>query len=225
MSVHSPNIRQTAAATYTIAEEVAHAVTHGVGLLLSVVALAILVVLASVYGNTWHIVSCSIYGTTLVLLYAASTLYHALPDPRTKEIFRTLDYSAIYLLIAGTYTPFTLVNLRGGWGWSLFGVVWGTALLGIALEVFGPRRARSLSLALYLPLGWVAVFAAKPLFEHIAPGGLVLLFLGGLAYTGGVVFYAWERLAYNHAIWHVFVLAGSVLHFFAVVLFVIPNGP
>jgi hemolysin III len=211
---------------YTVAEEVAHAITHGIGLLLSVAALAVIVVRASLYGDAWQIVSVSVYGATLVLLYGASTLYHAVPAPRTKSALQVLDFASIYLLIAGTYTPFTLVNLRGGWGWALFGVVWGLALLGIAMEAFARQFARSISLVLYIAIGWVAAVAVKPVFELVPPGGIALLVAGGVAYTGGVVFYCWRRLPYNHAVWHVFVVAGSVLHFFAVLLYVVPatNG-
>jgi hemolysin III len=211
---------------YSIAEEIAHAITHGVGILLSIAALTILVAFAALRGDAWHIVSCSIYGSSLVLLYTASTLYHALPAPRAKGVFRTLDHAAIYVLIAGTYTPFTLVNLRGGWGWTLFGVAWGLAIFGVVLEAVAKPRVRILSLVLYLGLGWMAAIAVKPLFDSVAVGGLVLMLLGGLAYTGGVVFYCWERLPYNHAIWHIFVLAGSVFHYFAVLFYVIPApGP
>ncbi len=208
---------------YSVAEEIAHAITHGIGLLLSIAGLAILVVSASLRGDAWHIVSSSIYGTTLVLLYAASTLYHSLPSSRAKGVFRILDHAAIYLLIAGTYTPFTLVNLRGGWGWALFGVVWGLALFGIVLEAVARERVRVLSLVLYLGLGWLAAVAVKPLLDSVAAGGLVLLLLGGLAYSGGVVFYSWHRLPYHHAVWHVFVMAGSACHFFAVLFYVIPE--
>ncbi|MDH3369502.1 MAG: hemolysin III family protein, partial [Gemmatimonadota bacterium] len=153
---------QLASPRYSVAEEVAHAITHGVGLALSVAALTVLVAFASLRGNAWHVVSCSIYGATLVLLYAASTLYHAIPSPRAKDVFRILDHSAIYLLIAGTYTPFTLVNLRGGWGWTLFGLVWGLAILGIVLEAVARQRIRFLSVVLYLGLGWLAAIAVKP---------------------------------------------------------------
>jgi hemolysin III len=208
---------------YTLVEEIVHAITHGVGLLLSMAALVILVVLASLYGDAWHIVSVSIYGSTLVLLYAASTFYHALPMPRAKGVLQVLDHASIYLLIAGTYTPFTLVNLRGGWGWAIFGVVWGLALLGVAMEAFARQFSRSISLVLYIATGWTAAVAVKPLFAAVPTGGLVLLVAGGVAYTGGVVFYCWRSLPYNHAIWHVFVVAGSVLHFFAVLLYVIPR--
>jgi len=209
--------------SHSLAEEIAHAITHGVGLLLSLAALTILVILASLRGDAWHIVSSSIYGATLVLLYAASTFYHALSSPRPKGVFRTLDHGAIYLLIAGTYTPFTLVNLRGPWGWTLFGVVWGLALCGVVLEAVAKPRARTLSLVLYLGLGWLAAIAVKPLLAAVGTGGLVLLLSGGLAYSGGVVFYVWRRLPYHHAIWHVFVMAGSVCHFFAVLFYVIPG--
>jgi hemolysin III len=208
---------------YTLAEEMAHAITHGVGLALSVAALVVLVVFASLRGDAWHVVSVSIYGSTLVVLYAASTFYHAIPQSRAKRILRILDHAAIYVLIAGTYTPFTLVNLRGGWGWALFGVVWGLALLGVLLETVARTRLKALSLVLYLGLGWLIAIAVKPLLERVATGGLVLLLLGGLAYSGGVAFYAWRRLPYHHAIWHLWVLAGSVCHFFAVLLYVIPK--
>ncbi len=207
---------------YSVAEEIAHAITHGVGFLLSVAALTILVVFASLHGDAWHIVSVSIYGSTLILLYTASTLYHALSAPPAKAVFRILDHAAIYLLIAGTYTPFTLVNLRGGWGWTLFGLVWGLALVGVLLEAVARQRVRFLSVSLYLGLGWLAAIAVKPLLASVATGGLALLLLGGLAYTGGVFFYGWQRLPYHHAIWHVFVMAGSICHFFAVLFYVIP---
>ncbi len=207
---------------YSAAEEIAHATTHGLGLLLSIAGLVVLVVFATIRGNAWHVVSVAVYGATLVVLYAASTFYHALPSPKTKKFFRALDHSAIYLLIAGTYTPFTLVNLRGGWGWTLFGMVWGLATLGVVLEIVAKRRMKVLSLVLYVGLGWLVAIAIKPLLAAVATGGLVLMVAGGLAYTGGVVFYASRRIPFNHAIWHVFVLGGSVCHFFAVLLYVIP---
>ncbi len=207
---------------YSFGEEVANSVTHGIGSALAIAGLAVLVAFAVARGTTWHVVSCSIYGATLILLFTASAIYHALPYNRAKVVFRALDHSAIYLLIAGTYTPFTLVNLRGPWGWSLFGVIWGLALLGIVLKVTIRRKWRAASVALYLFMGWVIVIAARPLMTGVAPGGLLLLGLGGLAYTGGVVFYVWRRMPYHHAVWHLFVLAGSILHFFAILLYVIP---
>jgi hemolysin III len=210
--------------SYSLAEEVAHAITHGVGLLLTVAGLAILVTLASLRGDAWHVVSTSIYGAMLVLLYAASTLYHATWSPRAKGLFRSLDHSAIYLLIAGTYTPFTLVNLRGGWGWALFGVVWGLAIFGVVMETVARPRVRTASVVLYLGLGWLVAIAVKPLLDSVPVGGIVLLLLGGLAYTGGVVFFGWKRLPYHHAVWHVFVMAGSAFHYFAVLFYVIPRA-
>lgn len=215
---------QTPTTKYSFAEEVAHATTHGLGIPLSIAALVVLVALASVRGNAWHVVACSIYGATLVLLYTASTLYHAVPQPRAKGIFRALDHMAIYLLIAGTYTPFLLIYLRGGWGWSLMGIVWGLALVGVARELgLGLRmRGTFLSALLYLGLGWVAVVAVRPIFHTVPTGCLVLLLMGGLAYSGGVVFFCWGRVPFNHAIWHLFVLAGSLFHFCAVLYYVIP---
>ncbi|MEW8205971.1 MAG: hemolysin III family protein [Candidatus Thiodiazotropha taylori] len=211
---------------YTLGEEIAHAVTHGIGVLLSVAGLAILVTYAALYGDVWHITSCSIYGATLILLYSASTLYHGIPMPRAKKLLQRFDHAAIFLLIAGTYTPFTLVNLRGSWGWTLFGLVWGFAIVGVLLELFRDVRLKWLSLSLYLGLGWLVVVAIKPLIDAIEVGGIVLLLAGGLCYSLGVIFYIWRRLAYHHAVWHLFVLAGSVLHFFSVFFYVVPpaNG-
>ncbi len=207
---------------YTPGEEIAHAVTHGIGILLSIAGLAVLVVFASLYGNAWHITTSSIYGATLILLYTASTLYHGIPHPSVKRVLRRIDHAAIFLLIAGTYTPFTLVNLRGGWGWTLFGLVWGFAILGVVLETALKRRVKWLSLTLYLGLGWLVLIAIEPLLESVAAGGLILLLAGGLCYSLGVIFYVWKRLAYHHAVWHLFVMAGSVLHFFSIFFYVLP---
>jgi len=207
---------------YSLGEEIANSVTHGVGVILAIGGLGVLTAFASVYGNAWHIVGCSVFGATLILLYAASTFYHSIQRPRVKTVLRNLDHAAIFLLIGGTYTPFTLVNLRGPWGWSLFGVIWGLAVLGVVFEVTVLRRWKAVSLALYVAMGWAVVVAVKPVLAAIAPGGLLLLFLGGMAYTAGVGFYVWRRLPYHHAIWHVFVLVGSILHFFAVLFYVIP---
>ena len=216
---------ETALGGYSLSEEIAHAITHGIGIPLSIAALVVLVTFSSLYGDAWHITSTAIYGTTLVLLYTASTLYHSIPQQRAKGILRQLDHAAIFLLIAGTYTPFTLVNLRGPWGWSLFGLVWGLAGIGLAIELFGNRRFRRWSLALYLGLGWLVIIAIKPMLSTVETGGLMLLLAGGLSYTLGAAFYVWKRLAYNHAIWHLFVLAGSALHFFAVLHYVVPDAP
>ena len=209
---------------YSPAEEIANSVTHGIGALLSIVGLIVLVNLATTHGNVWHIVSSSVFGATLILLYLSSTLYHSIPAPGAKKMLRLFDHIAIYLLIAGTYTPFLLVNLRGPWGWSLFALVWGIAVTGIILKVSPLGHKRGLSLTLYLILGWIILIAIKPLLGYLDPAGFRLLIAGGLAYTGGVIFYSWQRLPYNHAIWHLFVLAGSCFHFFAVLLYVLPRS-
>ncbi len=207
---------------YSVSEEIAHTITHGVGALLSIAGLAILVAFASIHGNVWHIVSSSIYGATLIILYSASTLYHGVSHPRAKSILQQFDHAAIYLLIAGTYTPFLLVSLRGVWGWSLFGVIWSIAIFGMVTEFVSAKRFEKLSLWLYLGLGWIVVLAIKPMLASVAPGGLLLLLLGGLSYSLGVIFYVREQMAYSHAIWHLFVLAGSVFHFFSILFYVIP---
>lgn len=207
---------------YTVAEEIANAISHGIGAGLGVAGLAVLVTMAAAKGDVWRVVSFSIYGATLVILYLASTFYHAFQSPRVKRIFRIFDHSAIFLLIAGTYTPFTLVTLRGPWGWTLFGLIWAMAIAGIALKAFFVDRAEKLSVAIYIIMGWLAVIAAKPLIETLAWEGLAWLAAGGLSYTLGVVFYAWKKLPLNHAIWHLFVLGGSVCHFFGIFLYVLP---
>ncbi|MFN2370354.1 MAG: hemolysin III family protein [Candidatus Krumholzibacteriia bacterium] len=208
--------------TYSLGEEIANAVTHGVGALLAVAGLVLVVLRAVHHGDTWSLVAGAVYGTTLILLYTASTLYHALPHPRAKGVLRVIDHTAIYLLIAGTYTPFTLITLRGPWGWSVLGTVWGLAVAGIVFEILlRGHRWRRLSLVFYVGLGWIAVVAARPLVGALPPQGLGLLLLGGLLYTGGAVFYAWRRLPWNHAIWHVFVLGGSLAHFLCVYRYVV----
>ena len=207
---------------YSTGEEIANSVTHGIGILLSITGLAVLINFSTTRGDAWHIVSCSIYGATLILLYTASTVYHSVPVPRIKGLLRTMDHSAIYLLIAGTYTPFMLVNLRGPWGWSIFGIIWGIATLGIILKTTSFGRLPGVSLGFYLTMGWVIVIAIKPMLAVLDKGGLELLILGGLAYTAGVVFYVWEKLPYSHAIWHLFVMAGSAFHFFSILFYVIP---
>lgn len=208
--------------SYTLREEIASSITHGIGIVLAIAGLAVLVAFAARHGDAWHVVSCSIFGATLILCFTTSTLYHSVQVERIKRLLRTLDHSAIFLLIAGTYTPFLLVNLRGPWGWSLFAVVWTLTLLGIVLRLFLKGRLHGLVVSIYVAMGWIVVVAAQPMIERVGTGGLVLLAAGGLAYTAGVVFYKWRRLPYNHAIWHGFVLAGAALHFFAVLFYVIP---
>ncbi len=196
--------------------EIANAITHGVGAALAIAALSILVVFASLQGNVWHIVSFSVFGATLVLLYFASTLYHSIPFERTKALFRKFDHMAIYLLIAGTYTPFCLVPLREGIGWILLVVIWGSAVLGITLKAFFTGRKEHLSTFFYIIMGWAGVFAFKPLYEILSFSGFLFLILGGLSYTAGTFFFIRDRIKYNHSIWHLFVLAGSIFHFFSV---------
>jgi hemolysin III len=209
---------------YTLGEEVAHALTHGLGVVLAIVGLTVMVARAALYGTTVHIVGASIFGATLVLMYTASTLYHSIPLPRAKQVLRIIDHSTIYLLIAGTYTPLTLVTLNGSAGMAVFATVWGLAAVGVVFKIFATGRFEKLSLGIYLGMGWCVLLVIKPLVQTMELGGLVLLIAGGLAYTGGVAFYAMDDRKYFHAIWHAFVLAGSVLQYFAVLFYVIP-GP
>lgn len=210
------------APSYSRPEELANSLTHGVGAALAAAATAVMVTFAALRGDAWHVVGCAVFGGTLVVLYLASTLYHAVQSPRAKKVLRVLDHAAIFLLIGGSYTPFTLVNLRGAWGWSLFGVVWGLALLGVAIQTTPLKRWRVASVALCVIMGWTVVVAGNRLADSVETGGLILLVAGGLAYTGGIAFYAARKLPFHHALWHLFVLAGSAFHVAAVVLFVIP---
>lgn len=206
---------------FTLREEVANAITHGIGAALSIAALVLLLVYSIQYGNVWHIVSFTVYGISLVLLYTFSTLLHAIQNIRIKYVFEILDHSAIYLLIAGTYTPFLLVSIRGSLGWTLFGIVWGMAIIGIILKIFWVKRFMFLSTLFYILMGWLILFAIKPLYQNIAFTGIVWLFVGGVLYTVGCVFYLWRGFPFHHAVWHLFVLFGSIAHFFAV-LHVLP---
>ena len=215
---------KTALPTYTRGEEMANSLTHGAGLALSIAGLSVLVTLAALRADAGTVVGCAVFGTSLVVLYAASTLYHALRARRWKRVLRVFDHAAIFLLIAGTYTPFMLANLRGPWGWSLFGVVWALAAAGVVLKAFFTGRFDILSTLLYLFMGWLALLAIRPLMGALPHDSLVLLFAGGAAYTAGTLFYAWSRLPYHHAVWHLFVLAGSACHFFAVLLTVVRAG-
>ncbi|MEO5626404.1 MAG: hemolysin III family protein, partial [Dokdonella sp.] len=192
------------AAPYSDGEEIASSLIHGVGIVLSIVGLATLIAFAARAGDARHLASVGVYGATLILLYTASTLYHSVPGERVKPVLRLLDHAAIFLLIAGTYTPFTLISLHGAWGWSLFAIVWTLAFAGIALELRRVRH-RGVMAALYVGMGWVGLVAIKPLMASLPAGGLWLLFGGGVAYTLGVPFYLWKRLPYNHALWHAFV--------------------
>lgn len=210
---------------YSLGEEIAHGLTHGIGIVLAIVGLCILVTFSALYGTAVHVVASSIFGASMIVLYTASTLYHSLPMPETKRIMRVVDHASIYLLIAGTYTPFTLVTLEGAWGWSLFGVVWGLAIVGIIFKLFFTGRFDRISVAIYVAMGWCGLVAIKPMMAAWPTTGLWLLVAGGLAYTGGVIFYLLERMRYHHAIWHLFVMAGTTLHYFVILFFVVPGPP
>lgn len=208
----------------TLGEEIANSVTHGVGAAFSVAGLVAMVVSAALRGDAWQVTAGAIFGSTLVLLYLASTLYHALTNARAKRVFRVLDHSSIYLLIAGTYTPFALVTLRGAWGWTLLAVVWALAVTGIVLKCsFLTGRHEALSTAIYVAMGWLALAVVRPLLQALPVAGFLWLLAGGVLYTLGVLFFAWRR-AYSHAVWHLFVLAGSVCHFCAVYRHVLPGS-
>jgi hemolysin III len=200
----------------TSKEEIVNGITHGIGALLSVVALVVLIVVAGNHGDVLHLVSFSIYGVTLILLYLSSTLYHSFSRPRIKNLFARFDHVSIFLLIAGTYTPILLTSIRGVWGWTLFGVIWGLALVGAVIRSIYLHRFRKLMVVVYLLMGWMFVIAGKQVYLSLPSISLTFLILGGIAYSVGVIFYMWRKLPYSHGIWHLFVLAGSMLHFFAI---------
>lgn len=206
----------------SLINEIANTVTHGIGTALSIAALVLLVVFAVIYGDVWHVVSFSIFGSSLVLLYLASTLYHGFRNPRVKKIFKIIDHSAIYLLIAGTYTPFTLVTLRGTQGWVLFGVIWGLAVAGILYKAFFINRHVVISTLFYLAMGWLIIFSLRDLIENMPLNGIIFLVSGGLFYTLGMIFYAGRDKLFYHAVWHLFVLGGSICHFFSILFYVLP---
>lgn len=202
---------------YTKSEEIWHSVIHGIGIALSIAALVILVAFSAAAGNTWAVVSTAIFGVSMILLYSASTVYHAIPNPDIKKKLKKFDHISIYYLIAGTYTPFLLVNLRGAVGWTIFGIVWGLALVGTFLKIYaGGSGTKVWSISLYLLMGWMIVFASRALVANLSHLAMVFLVLGGLSYTLGIAFYVWKSKKYTHAIWHGFVLVGTIMMFFAV---------
>ncbi len=202
-------------AKQSMGEEIANSITHGTGVGLSIAALVILVVFAAKQSDAWKVVSFSIYGASMIILYLASTLYHAFPQPNVKRFFRIMDHSSIFLLIAGTYTPITLGHLRGAWGWTLFGLIWGLAIIGVNLKIFAMSQLKRISVVIYIMMGWLAVIAIKPLMAATPASFLWWIGGGGVCYSFGVIFYVWKKLPYHHAVWHLFVLGGSVCHFFA----------
>ncbi|HOX84360.1 MAG TPA: hemolysin III family protein [bacterium] len=213
-SVHRLPTRQQ-----SLGEEIANSVTHGIGAALSLAALVLLVVFAGKTGDAWRIVSLSIYGAALFFLYLISTLYHSFTSPRTKQLFRLLDHSSIFLLIAGTYTPVTLISMRGPWGWTIFALIWALAIAGIVGKIFLLDKFRVVSVMLYIAMGWLIVIAVKPMLQMVPPGLILWLVIGGLCYSLGVVFYAFKQVPYFHFIWHLFVLSGSISHFFGMLFY------
>ncbi|MED0687859.1 PAQR family membrane homeostasis protein TrhA [Anoxybacillus ayderensis] len=202
--------------TFTKEEEIVHAITHGIGAVFSIAALIILTVMAAMHGNAWHIVSFTLFGNTMLILYVSSTIVHALPEGRWKRVFEIFDHSSIYFFIAGTYTPFLFLAVKGAIGWTLFGIVWGLALIGTVFKCFFVNRFLYTSTMIYVVMGWLIVFAWKPLVSALSQEGVVYLVSGGILYTVGAVFYVWRGFKFHHAVWHMFVLGGSVAHFFAV---------
>ena len=208
--------------TYTLSEELINSISHGIGTGLAVAALVLCVVHSALYGNAYSVVSAAIYGSSLIILYCMSTLYHAITNRTARKVLRIFDHNSIFFLIAGSYTPVTLVTLNGPLGWTLFGLVWGFAVLGIVLNSVSVEKFKIFSMVCYIAMGWSALIGAKAIYENMHPNGLVLLLLGGLFYTGGIVFYKMKKYKYMHCIWHFFVLAGSIFHFFCFYLYVLP---
>ena len=206
----------------SLAEEISNSITHGLGLLLSIAGLVVLLVLSAKYADARKAVCFSIYGTSLVILYAASTLYHSFPMGRAKDVFKIIDHSAIYILIAGSYTPFALISLRGGWGWAIFGIIWALALAGIVFKVFFVERLVILSTLIYLAMGWLSVIAIRPILDNIPTGGILWLLAGGAFYTLGAVVHFFKEIPFSHAVWHVLALCGSICHYFAILFYVLP---
>ena len=210
--------------TYSPVEERINISSHAFGLLLSIAALALLVSHATASGDVWHIVSFSIFGSSLIILFAASTIYHSARDPGLRARLRVVDHASIYVLIAGTYTPFTLVTLNGSVGWTIFAITWGMALSGIVLKLFFTGRFQLVSTLMYVFMGWIIVFAISPLIDNLHPDGLSWLVAGGIAYTVGAILYGIKKIKFNHAIFHVFVLIGAFCHFMAVYFYVLPDA-
>jgi hemolysin III len=208
----------------SLIEEIANAITHGIGAALSIVGLIFLVVWAAVEGDTWRIVAVSIYGGTLVFLYLASTLYHAIQHLATKRVFHILDHVGIAFLIAGTYTPILLIQMRDFYGWLFFGVIWGLAVIGASIKAFFTARFVRISTATYVAMGWLAILLLKPMLTTMGSSGLIWMVAGGLSYSLGVIPFLWHRLPFNHAIWHLFVIGGSVCHYVAIWQYVLPQG-
>lgn len=208
--------------TFSKGEEIANTITHGIGILTSIAALVLLIVFSAIHGTSLHVTTFIVYGVTMIMLYTASTLLHALPKGKAKNVFEILDHSSIYFFIAGSYTPITLIIMDGALGWTLFGIVWGLAIAGTVFKVFFVKRFILASTLLYVLMGWLAVFGWNDITSTVGTGGIAFLVAGGVVYSLGAVFYVWRAFPYHHAVWHVFVLGGTVLHFFFVLLYVLP---
>ncbi|CAB1251390.1 hemolysin III family protein [Clostridium sp. MT-14] len=209
---------------YSKGEEIANAVTHGIGTLLSIAALVLLIVFSVEKGDKWYVISYTIYGISMFILYLGSTLYHSITNVRAKRVLRIFDHASIYLLIAGTYTPFTLTILRSSVGWVIFGIIWALAILGIIMKIFWVGKYEIASTLLYIFMGWIIIFAMKKLLILLSPMGIALLVAGGIIYTAGAFLYMMNKVPYNHAIWHIFVIGGSACHFFCILLYLFPNS-
>lgn len=207
---------------YSKGEEIANAITHGLGVLLSIAALVLLIVYSSTYGTEWHIISFTIFGVTMLLMYLCSTFLHSLPHGKAKDLFEIFDHSAIYFFIAGTYTPFCFIVLDGSMRWALFGIVWGLAIGGTVFKLFFVKKYMLVSTLLYIVMGWMIVFAWNPLKNFLEPNGMILLVVGGVLYTVGSIFYVWRGFKFHHAVWHLFVMAGSTMLFFCILFYLLP---
>lgn len=215
-------VKKNVLPTYTLSEELINSISHGIGTALSITALVLCVVQAALHGNAWGVVSSCVYGASLIILYCMSTLYHAITNKTARTVFRVFDHTSIFFLIAGTYTPITFVTLNGALGWTMFGIVWGAAVLGIVLNSISIEKFKKFSMICYIGMGWAAIIGIKSIFQSLPTKGFVLLILGGVLYTVGIIFYALKKFKYMHCVWHFFVLAGSILHFFCIYLYVLP---
>lgn len=207
---------------YTLGEEIFNSVSHGAGGMLAIAGTVVLIVIAALYSNAWGVVSSAIYGASMIILYTMSTLYHAITNKKAKSFFRIMDHNTIFILIAGTYTPYTLVPLRGPVGWTLFGIIWGAAIIGIVFNSISLEKAKKLSLVCYVAMGWAIIFAIKPMIASVTKTSLVFLLIGGIFYTAGIVFYAVKKIRYFHSVWHLFTVGGTVFHYFSI-LFIMLN--
>lgn len=205
---------------YTLGEEIFNAVSHGTGGLLAIAGTVVLIVFAAIYSDAWGVVSSAIYGASMIILYTMSTLYHAITNKKAKTFFRIMDHNTIFLLIAGTYTPITLMPLRGPTGWTIFGVVWGATVVGIILNSIDLEKFRKPSVVCYIAMGWVIIFAIKPMIEFVPKTSLIFIMVGGIFYTVGIIFYVLKKIKYFHSIWHLFTIGGTVFHYFAILLMV-----